>query len=177
MPEVTDPLPADLQAQLDHLVADGLAAIPAKRPRRNILIGTWNLREFGGLTEQWLSKPRDVPKRDLFSIRAIAEVVRRFDVVARQEVQRDIKALRFLLRVLGPKWAFILTDVTEGGRGQNERLAFLFDTRRAKPSGLACELVVPQDVLQSNRRVKAGAMDRQFARTPYAVSFESAGQT
>ena len=54
------------------------------------------------------------------------------------------------------------------------RLAFLFDTQRVKPSGLACELVV---WVETGSRVAAGALNRQFARTPYAVSFVSSGQT
>jgi len=43
-----------------------------------------------------------------------------------------------------------------------------------KPSGLACELVV---WVETGSRVAAGALNRQFARTPYAVSFVSSGQT
>ena len=176
-PAVTDPPPAELAGMLERLGRDGLAHIPAKRPRDNILVATWNLREFGGLTERWLSAAGDVPKRDLFSVRCIAEILGRFDVIALQEVQRDIKALRHVLKILGEDWAFILTDVTEGDAGQNERLAFLFDTRRVQVSGLACELVVPEDVLERNRAVGEGALQRQFARTPYAVAFRSAGQT
>lgn len=106
--------------------------------------------------------------------RAIAAVIRRFDVVAVQEVRGNLRALRYLLKVLGEHWVFILTDVTRGKDGNHERLAFLFDTRRVKPSGLACELVVP---LEQDAGVSADSLDRQFARTPYAVSFLSSGQT
>ncbi len=53
-------------------------------------------------------------------------------------------------------------------------MAFLFDTRRVVPSGLACELVVPQEQLD---RIEPGALRRQFARTPYAVSFRSGTKT
>jgi len=67
-----------------------------------------------------------------------------------------------------------LRAVTKGSQGNDERLAFLFDTRRVKPSGLACELVV---WIEDAASVSAGALDRQFARTPYAVSFLSSGQT
>jgi endonuclease/exonuclease/phosphatase family metal-dependent hydrolase len=68
----------------------------------------------------------------------------------------------------------ILTDVTKGDPGNGERLVFLFDTRKVQLSGLACELVVPQEQLA---RIAPDAFDRQFARTPYAVSFRSAGKT
>ncbi|PAZ12899.1 hypothetical protein CLM62_27595 [Streptomyces sp. SA15] len=47
----------------------------------------------------------------------IAAVIRRFDVVAVQEVRGNLRALRYLLKVLGEDWAFILTDVTEGKAG------------------------------------------------------------
>jgi hypothetical protein len=43
-----------------------------------------------------------------------------------------------------------------------------------KPSGLACELVVP---LEQDAGVSAGELERQFARTPYAVSFLFQAQT
>ena len=80
-PSVTDEPPAELRAQLQAL-SDALDAVPAKAVGRNLLIGTWNLREFGRVTPKWRSGPRDIPKRDLFAIRVVSEVVSRFDVVA-----------------------------------------------------------------------------------------------
>ena len=98
--------------------------------------------------------------------------------MALQEVRGNLKALRHTLKALGRDWAFILTDVTRGERGNDERLAFVFDLRRVKPSGLACELVVPEEQIQK-RGIGEDALRRQFARTPYAVSFRTqpAGQT
>lgn len=148
--------------------------IPVKSPGSNLLVATWNLRAFGDLTKAWKTGEGVSPKRNFADVHAIAAVIRRFDVVAVQEVRGNLRALRHLLKVLGEDWAFILTDVTLGKAGNNERLAFLFDTRRIKPSGLACELVVP---LEQDAGVSADTLDRQFARTPYAVSFLSSGQT
>ncbi len=178
-PQVTDPLPDDLVAELqglsDALDDDPKFRIPPKEVDRNLLIATWNLREFGRVTRKWRSGDDDSPKRDLFSIRVIAEIVSRFDVVALQEVQVNIEALRFLLRALGPNWGLILTDAVKSKAGDNERLAFVFDTRRAVPSGLACELVVPQEVLDEG--VGENALKEQFAKTPYAVAFRTEGHT
>lgn len=165
-----------------HTVATRIAAweaelddaLPAKADGSNLLVATWNLRAFGDLTKAWTTGEGVSPKRNFADVLAIAAVVRRFDVVAVQEVRGNLRALRHLLKALGEDWAFILTDVTEGKAGNNERLAFLFDTSRVKPSGLACELVVP---IEQGAGVSAGALDRQFARTPYAVSFLSSGQT
>ncbi|MFI7413558.1 endonuclease/exonuclease/phosphatase family protein [Streptomyces sp. NPDC049627] len=135
---------------------------------------TWNLRAFGDLTRAWKTGERISPKRNFADVHAIAAVIRRFDVVAVQEVRGNLRALRHMLRILGDDWAFILTDVPLGKAGNNERLAFLFDTRRVKPSGLACEPVVP---IEQDAGVSTSALDRQFARTAHAVSFLSAGQT
>ena len=69
---------------------------------------------------------------------------------------------------------FIMTDVTKGSAGNYERLAFVFDTRKVRLSGLACEIVLPEEALNVD---EADAMTNQFARTPYAVSFYSEGRT
>jgi hypothetical protein len=79
-----------------------------------------------------------------------------------------------MMKDLGPDWAFVLTDVTQGKAGNDERLAFVFDLRRVRPAGLACELVISEE--QTHVRGTSDLV-RQFARTPYAVSFLSAGQT
>lgn len=105
----------------------------------------------------------------------VAEIVSRFDVVALQECRGNLTALRHMLKALGPHWGLLLTDVTKGSGGNDERLGFVFDTRRVQASGLAGELVVPVET--DPARLKPGAFNRQFARTPYAVSFRSAGTT
>ena len=149
------------------------AVVPAKQLDRNLLVATWNLRAFGGLTEKWRAEPGDSPRRDLFDLRCIAEVVSRFDVVGIQEVRGNLTALQALLETLGPEWGAIMTDVTRGRAGNDERMAFVFDLRRVKPSGLAGELVV---AIETETSVEEGELRRQFARTPYAVSF-AAGRT
>jgi endonuclease/exonuclease/phosphatase family metal-dependent hydrolase len=174
MPTITDPPPGPLAQKLAEIGTAIEAGVPAKELDRNLLIGTWNLRAFGGLTDKWRAEEKDSPKRDLFDVLCIAEIASRFDVIAIQEVRGDLRALRHLLKKLGPDWGVIMTDVTQGPEGNNERMAFIFDTRRVKPSGLAAELVV---WIESDGDIRSGALDRQFARTPYAVSFLSAGRT
>lgn len=172
-PDLSSP-PASVSGQLARLgiALDGV--LPAKAPGANILVGTWNLRAFGDLTKDWQTPEGASPRRNLADLAYIASFIRRCDVVAVQEVHGNLRALRYLMKILGEDWGFILTDVNRGGPGNDERLAFLFDTRRVKPSGLACELVVWPE---SDKNIAAGALDRQFARTPYAVSFVAAGQT
>jgi endonuclease/exonuclease/phosphatase family metal-dependent hydrolase len=178
MLDVTDQLPAEVLADLAQLRLalddDENGGVPAKKLDRNLLIATWNIRAFGDLTEKWESVEEDSPKRDLHSLLCLAEIVSRFDVVAVQEAKDNLKALRHLMHALGPNWGLSLTDVTEGAPGNAERMAFLFDTRRVQLSGLACEIVVPEEQLGP---IEPDALQRQFARTPYAVSFRSAGKT
>lgn len=174
MLQITDPPPEQVQDTVRQLRGLLDEQLPAREVDRNLLIATWNIRHFGDLTQKWRAGKDDSPKRDLGSLLHLAEILSRFDVIAVQEVRDNIKAFRHMLRVLGPHWGFIMTDITLGRLGNRERMAFLYDTRRVKPSGLAGQLVVPPEWLQS---VDPAALDRQFARTPYAVSFQAGGDS
>lgn len=159
--------PAPVESMLAQLRAGLAQVVPTKRRGGNLLIGTWNIRAFGGLTEKWESGASDSPKRNLADVYAIAEIISRFDVVAVQETRDNLSGLRRLMERLGPQWSFIVTDVGEGEPSNGERLAYLLDTKRVRLTGLAGELVVPEEWLGE---IKHGALQRQFARTPYAVS-------
>lgn len=174
MPEITDTPPQSIRNELMEL-RDALDRdIPAKELDKNLLIGSWNIRAFGGLTTKWASSSTDSPKRDLHALHCISDIISRFDVVALQEVKSNIKALRHMIKLLGPDWGMILTDVTKGSPGNAERMAYLFDRRKVQLSGLACEIVIPKKQLD---KISPDALDKQFARTPYAVSFRSGNKT
>jgi len=78
MPQIVDPLPQDLVDSLARLSGALDAVTPPRQLDRNLLIGTWNVRASGGVTEKWRSEEGDSPRRDLFDLRCIAEVVSRF---------------------------------------------------------------------------------------------------
>ncbi|MFK5635528.1 MULTISPECIES: endonuclease/exonuclease/phosphatase family protein [unclassified Ornithinimicrobium] len=151
--EVAEDL-AGLRAELDRVVPAKVGA--------NLLIGTWNLRSLSGYTDRWTSRATDSPKRDWHSMACIAEVVSRFDVTAVQEARRDTSALFAVLSLLGEDYRVVASDVAEGDKGNDERLAYVYDARRVQPSGLIGEIVLPDD---AQNDVK------QFARTPYAAGF------
>ena len=155
------PVPAAVTKEIAGLRKAVRAVVPAKTGG-NLLIGSWNLRALGDLTEKWNAAPKDSPKRDFRAVALIAGVISQFDVFAVQEVRRSTTALRFLMDRLGPTWRFITSDVTEGDAGNDERLTFLYDSERVQPSGLVGEIVLPDAV---DRPAK------QFARSPYAASF------
>ena len=82
------------------------ANLPPRRTDDNLLIGTWNIRNFGGIHPEWTENSGS-PKRNLRSLAYIAEIVRRFDVLAIQEVKRETAGLRMLVdEFLGSNWAW-----------------------------------------------------------------------
>jgi len=168
--------PSAVRKELATLAAGLDAQVPAKLVDRNLLVATWNVRAFGDMSDTWKRGPKDSPKRNLADALAIAEILSRFDVIAVQEARANLRALRHVLKALGPEWGLILTDVNPPPAGNGERLAFVFDTRRVRPSGLAAELVVPEDQLKKGK-IAEGALTEQFVRTPYAVSFRCGEQT
>ena len=174
MLQTIEPIPIEYEEEYKLLAADLDSRLPDKALDKNLLIATWNLRAFGDLFSNWVAGANDTPKRDKQSLLCIAEIVSRFDVIAIQEVKGNLRCLGHMLKLLGPDWNFTMTDVTRGRPGNDERMAFVFDSRKLQLSGLAGELVVPEEKLTE---IKPDALTRQFARTPYAVSFKTAGHT
>lgn len=129
--------------------------VPKKRLESNLLIATWNIREFGKN-----NKTKRLPECFFY----IAEIISAYDLVAVQEVGDDLTDLTTLMRILGPDWDYIVTDVTEGASGNGERLAFVYDRRKVLFRKIAGEVVLPP--------IK-GADPKQFARSPFIVAFQS----
>lgn len=159
-------LKKDIKSDRKQLVVDNILKlkrslennIPKKRLDANLLIATWNIRDFD--SNKFGHGPR-LPE----SFYYIAQIISAFDLVAVQEVNKDLRALNKLMFVLGPQWDFITTDVTAGRSGNGERMTFIYDTRRVSFKNVAGEVVLPK-----NRLIKG---DVQFARTPFVVAFQS----
>ena len=165
------PVAEDIVRLRDRIKRSG---IPKRGVDQNLLIGTWNIRAFGDLYEAWDENP-DSPKRNLRALACIAEIIKLFDVIAIQEVGAETTALRVLLEdFLGDDWGVILSDVSrpvEGGH--TERLVYVYDDRRVRPSGLAGEIVLPK--LSGKDAQEPEGIDpvEQFDRTPYIVGFRA----
>ena len=91
---------AALRASLD-------AEIPQRSQEETLLLATWNLRDF--------DKP-SFGQRSEEAMHYLAEVCARFDLIAIQEVYRDLGGLKRLMALLGGTWDFLVTDTGEGGR-------------------------------------------------------------
>jgi endonuclease/exonuclease/phosphatase family metal-dependent hydrolase len=131
--------------------------VPARTVTDSLLLATWNIRDFD--SNKFGHGPRLAE-----SFYYIAEIISSFDLVAVQEVN-DLEALEKVIRILGPSWDYIVTDVTEGRSGNNERMAFIFDRGKILFQKVVGEIVLPDNQLVGGKR--------QFARTPFFVSFQA----
>ena len=127
--------------------------VPPSDSASYVRIATWNLREF------------DSPSYGLRSQEAkayIAEILSHFDLIALQEIRRDLGALNDVKNLLGPNWDYIATDVTEGSSGNYERMAFLFNRDKVWFRRVAGELTLPNgqkvtDPFGDRFRIEGGA--------------------
>ncbi len=156
-------------------------ALPAKDAEDHMLLGTWNIRDFGKADSLRKGRGPRLPETHFY----IAELISRFDFVAVQEVN-DLPEWARVMRILGPDWDFIATDVTDPELGGNgERLTFAFDSRKVRFRHIAGEIVLPPNKLVSENvvpeaddegasgEVAGQPVGRQFARSPFVASFRS----
>ena len=140
------------------------AALKQQIPRRTLhetlLLATWNIRDFDKSA---------YGDRMNEAIYYIAEIIASFDLVAIQEVYQDLAGLERVMKVLGGHWKYICTDATAGRRGNEERMAFVYDSRKVSFGGIAGELVLPPIKDASGQRQPVA----QLARTPFMVGFRS----
>lgn len=127
--------------------------IERDRSPRSLIVGSWNIRAFDDGT----------PRLDE-SYHYIAEIISCFDICAVQEIKGDLEPLERLRKLLGPKWDYFVSDVSSHKGGNNERMAFLYNTDKVFFRRLVGELVIDSDDL---------ADSDQFARSPFFAAFQS----
>ena len=131
----------------------GLEEIPARKTEENLLVASWNIKEFGHTTQR-------LPEAYFY----IAEIISNFDLVAVQEIKSSMFDLDIIMRLLGDNWQFMVNDITNGTDGNSERSAYIFNTQRVKLSGLAGEISLWKELT-------AGSELEQLKRAPYITGF------
>lgn len=167
-------------------IKERLAPICARKNDGTLLLATWNIRDFDSNKFGWGPRLTE-------SLYYIAEYIAAFDLVAVQEVNRDMRPLQRVMKILGREWDYIATDTTEGAGGNGERMAFLYNTEKVWFRKVAGEIVLPNgQQIVARRKVSAkkaaqpaaaapeAAEDEsdaeqklQFARSPFLVAFQS----
>lgn len=115
-----------------HFEASGTSA----HNQGSTKIATWNLRDFGA---------GKFEGRSYESLHYIAEIMAHFDLVALQEIKSDLREFRILMRILGPEWCYIATDVTDGRAGNGERMVFAYNETKVQFRNIAGELSLPEN--------------------------------
>lgn len=170
---------------------DSLTDVRKRKSDGTLLLATWNIRDFGAA--KFGNGPR-LPE----TLYYIAEIISCFDLVAIQEVNRNLTEFEKVMDILVRDWDYIATDATEGTGGNGERMAFVYNRDKVWFRKIAGEVVLPNGMLivsqekASTKPGEAGAfaaeetdatataidagleeVKNQFARTPFVVAFQS----
>lgn len=132
------------------------AKIPPSKLDETLTIATWNIRDFG-------KKPRRAK-----SLHYIAEILGQFDLVGVVEVRDDIVELRRVMDILGPYWRAIYSDYADDRGGNNERVAYLYDTRAVEFTGL-----VGNTTEARKKKGEEYLPESSWWRKPYLASFRA----
>ena len=131
--------------------------LPSSKLDETLNLATWNVREFG-------RRPREDA-----SIHYIAEVLGKFDLIALIELRDDLGDLDRVLPILGPYWRVLYSDANADDPGNQERVAFLYDSRAVTPTGLAAEV----DPFRAKGADGQWRSTMTYWRSPYMASFRA----
>ncbi|MBI3848778.1 MAG: endonuclease/exonuclease/phosphatase family protein, partial [Verrucomicrobia bacterium] len=132
------------------------AKVPSSKLDETLNLASWNIREFGKV------------RRSDAAIHYVAEILGQFDLIGIVELRDDLTDLGRALKILGPYWRAVYSDMIPDAGGNRERLGFIYDKRAVIFNGLAAEASPP--------RAKLGfeyLPDKSFWRSPYLASFKS----
>jgi endonuclease/exonuclease/phosphatase family metal-dependent hydrolase len=129
-------------------------AIPAKG-RDKLLLGTWNIANLG------------VQDRLESDYALIAEVIGWFDLVAVQEVNDDLRGIEAIHAKLPARYDLLFSDAS----GNQERQAFLFDSRKVSRLKEVGRLAIPPSQLGRIKLPGTATPFPGFDRGPYLASF------
>ncbi len=141
----------ELQTRIDA------AHIPSSKLDETLNLASWNIREFGK------------KRRRKESLHFIAEIIGQFDIVCVVELRDNLEELQTVLQYLGPTWRAIFSDYDMDPGGNRERLAYVYDERAVRATGLAAEAAPPRKKNAEGEYVAAIT----FWRSPFLVSFQA----
>ncbi len=138
------------------------------RKRNRLLLASWNIANLG------------IQRRTAGAKRVIAHILKRFDLVAVQEINDDFRQFVEIVRLMGPEYNFVMSDTA----GNDERLTFVYNTKKVVPGNLFGEIALrPREYPKRDVRVhyRRGGEDRvqtfrnvrftPFDRNPFIGSF------
>ena len=103
-----------------------------------LLLASWNIANLG------------VQERSKGARKVLAHIMKRFNLIAMQEINDDYRKFVDIVKLMGRDFDFIMSD----SAGNDERLAYVFNTRRVGPGNLFGEVALrPREYLKRNVKV------------------------
>lgn len=93
-----------------------------------LLVASWNIANLGA------------QGRTNGALALITHILKRFELIAVQEVNEEFRTFAKIVRGMGSNYDYIMTDTA----GNNERLAYIFDSTKVVPGKLFGELALRQ---------------------------------
>lgn len=146
----------DLDLELNKLKSHKTKRNIPEKSDTKLLVSCWNIANLG-LQKRW---------DEHYNI--IAEIISWFDVIAVQETHNNLIGLKSIETLLPSHYSLIFSD--KGGN--NERSAYIFDSRKIKQLELIGEIAIsPKD----HKYIKIKGFTSKFNgfdRNPYLASFQ-----
>jgi len=167
-PEPTPPLRIRSNTEiksLDHHFTN--REVPVSKANR-LLLASWNIANLG------------VQGRSKGAREVVAHILKRFDLIAVQEINDDYRQFTKIVGAMGDKFDFFMSDTA----GNDERLAYVYNTEKVSPGKLFGEIALrPREYPKRNVKVHYREKRKDkiqvfknirftpFDRNPYIGSF------
>ena len=148
--------PFNFNDEVNNLLAHKTKRHIPNKSNNELLIASWNIANLG------------LQKRHLDHYKILAEMISWFDILAIQEVNNNLEGLRSIESELPSHYDVVFSD----RGGNNERSAFIFDSRKIKQLELVGEVAIPP---KDHKHIKMKGFKRKFEgfdRNPYLCSFQ-----
>ncbi len=135
------------------------AKVPSSKLDETLNVATWNIREFG-------------KKRRLdASVHYVAEILGMFDLISVVELRDNLNDLKRVLDILGPYWKAVFSDFNTDAGGNRERIAYVYDERAVRFTGLAAEAEPPRKKAKNDAGELEYLSQITWWRSPFMASF------
>lgn len=149
-------LSKEIQAIRKYMKSNVALKIPAATSK-TLRIATWNIANLG-----------DQDREDSH-LKIIAEMISWFDLVAVQETKDNYEHFKKIVGFAGKKYKFIFSDAA----GNNERLAFIYDSNKLKVLEEVAEYAIPPSDYGDIKIKGVTATFNGFDRSPFLASFSA----
>lgn len=128
----------------------------------SVVLASFNIREFGSVKKAGTG-------RDENSMAFLAYVCRHFDLVAVQEVLRNVQGVHRLRELMGPEYKIVVSDTTGSlpGKGDAERLAYIYREPIVSRTEMVTDVTFDRSIVMKRLALYLPEIKRAFDETRY----------